>query len=201
MKELINSFKRDFLLLAVVELVAGILLLVYPDNAVKFICYICAGILLIYGLLHLISYFTHKISADITGYDLVQGIIGIAVGTFILASPEFLANIIIIVLGVSIIFESLIKLQNSFDLARMNYGLWWLLLIFAIATCVLGVLILVNPFETASMLMMFIGISLIVNAVIDFWNIFFVSKKIRNLKAALQDAKAIEIKAEDVIDE
>lgn len=204
MKELIKDVKRDFLLIAIAGFVLGILVLLYPEGSGLIVCYICAGAVTVFGVLHIVSYFVNHSPEFIFRYDLAQGIIGLVLGIFLFARPELLLVILPMVFGVVVIVDSVIKLQNAFDYARMGYRFWWVVLILAAGTGVMGVLMLTNPFATSIILFRFIGVSLVVNALIDFWNVFYLSRQIKRVKStvvnAAREAKAIEAESSVVDD-
>lgn len=188
MKTLFADVKKDQVLAAVAGLVLGLLLLIFPESSGIVICYVCAAAVAIFGIMHLINYFVYKGPEHIYRYDLTQGIVGIALGVFLFISPKFLLGVLPVVLGIVIIIDSVVKLQNAFDYMRMGYGRWWIMLILSVVTCALGVLILTDPFMAAMTLLTFIGISMIVNSVIDLWNIFYLSRRIK--KSAAQESEA-----------
>ena len=59
------------------------------------------------------------------------------------------------------------KLQWAVDALRLDQKYWYLAMIGAGLTLVFGALIVFNPFTTTSVLWTFIGISLIIEAVLD----------------------------------
>ena len=190
MKTMFKDLKRDFILVAVAGFILGLLLLLFPESSGLIICYICAAAVVIFGVMHLVSYFIHKAPEHIFRYDLAQGLIGLALGIYLFMRPELLLGVLPMVLGIVVIVDSVIKLQNSFDLARLGYRFWWISLILSLCTGTLGALMLLNPFATAQVLLMFIGISLISNSLVDFWNVLFLSRRIRQVKKAVDDAVA-----------
>ncbi len=53
-------------------------------------------------------------------------------------------------------------------------------MLLAVIMAVMGLIVLFNPFRTASMLVSFVGVVLILNAAVDLWDIFYISKKVDN---------------------
>ena len=81
---------------------------------------------------------------------------------FILTFP-----VLSVIYGVSILIAGLGKIQWTFDMLRMKRKKWFLAAISAAISIVCAILVLNNPFTTSAILWMFIGISLIVEAVFD----------------------------------
>ena len=76
---------------------------------------------------------------------------------------------LILVAGVS-------KLQKAVDMARVKQNYWFVALIGALLTLVFAILILANPFASTAVLWSFIGITLIVEAVMDVVTFIFAKK-------------------------
>ena len=135
--------------------------------------------LLSYGVMHAMTYFKQETAAS-GQYDLVKGIIGIAAGVILLVKPGILSGILFTILAIIIILDSVAKFQDALDLKKLNYQNWWIMMLLAVIMAVMGLIVLFNPFRTASMLVSFVGVVLILNAAVDLWDIFYISKKVDN---------------------
>ena len=69
--------------------------------------------------------------------------------------------------GLLVLLAGFIKIQTSVDLLRLKKSGWWLTAIGALLTIVFAIIILANPFKAVKALGIFIGITLIVEAVLD----------------------------------
>ena len=54
MIQFLKNVKKDMMLITVFQLLAGVLLLVFSGSVVRLISYICAAVLLVYGIMHAI---------------------------------------------------------------------------------------------------------------------------------------------------
>ena len=72
-----------------------------------------------------------------------------------------------------ILITGLTKLQWMVDIIRMKRRRWFLAAISAAISILCGVVIITSPFSTTAVLWMFIGISLIVEAVFDIFGAIF----------------------------
>ena len=59
------------------------------------------------------------------------------------------------------------KLQNTIDVARTGYEKWWAVFILSIVNIAIGIIVLVNPFETATLLIRIIGAGLVYSGLSD----------------------------------
>ena len=177
MKKWFSDALGDLTLLSVASLVLGALLLFFPAVSGRVICTLCALALVIYGGLHLVLYFLRKTPDDMFRHDFAKGLIALLLGVFLLLNPNVLLGILPVVLGLVLLVDSAIRLQKAFDLIRLGAVNWWIVLLLALATGIVGIIILVNPFRVASALLMFIGIGLLLNGFSDLWTIRSVRRK------------------------
>ena len=66
-----------------------------------------------------------------------------------------------------ILVTGITKLQWTIDIIRMKRSKWFWMAISAAISILCGITVITNPFSTTAVLWMFIGISLIVDAVFD----------------------------------
>ena len=187
MLDMIKELKKNMILLAVFYLVLGIILVLFPEGSGYAICYLIGGLTIIYGIFHLVLYQRTKSPFVTYRYDLVQGIIGLAIGIYVMIVPEILIETLPVVLGVMVMIDSIVKIQNAWDLKRMGYDRWWLVMIGALVTLVFGLLMVFYPFTVYLSVIVFVGISLIVNGVSDLITIFILNKKVKEFKSKVED--------------
>lgn len=187
MLEMIKELKKNMVLLAVFYLVLGIVLVAYPKASGIVICYLIGGLAIAYGIVHLVMYFKTKMPIVTYRYDLVHGIMGTGIGIYIIAVPEVLIGTLPVVLGLIVIIDSIVKIQNAWDLKRMGYERWWLVLVGALITVLFGILMVFYPFAAYLSVIIFVGISLIVNGICDLATIFILTKKVKEFKEKVEN--------------
>ena len=187
MLDMIKELKKNMILLAVFYLILGIILVLFPEGSGYAICYLIGGLTIIYGIFHLVLYQRTKSPFVTYRYDLVQGIIGLAIGIYVMIVPEILIETLPVVLGVVVMIDSIVKIQNAWDLKRLGYDRWWLVMIGAFVTLVFGLLMVFYPFTVYLSVIVFVGISLIVNGVSDLITIFILNKKVKEFKSKVED--------------
>ena len=181
MKKLIEEFKRSFILLAAASLVLGILFLVTPRSSGLIICYICGGALLVAGIWNAVVYFRRTVEDSLFRRELVWGVIEILAGVYIIARPQLLLGFLPVAMGLVMIYDALTKLQSAMDLLRMRWPYWWTMLVLGGVAAVLGVVMVLNPFETADVLVRFCGGALVVNAAMDLWTVWCVTRRVKQV--------------------
>lgn len=180
------------ILMVLFEIAVGSLLLINPDGFTRAILVSFGVIMLIIGIVNLIKYVSKKKSSLFPVLRLIAGIVSIIVGAIFTFGTSMIMGIftlIAIVYGIILIVSGVMKMQDFFQAKKYEPYVPIVILFSAIASVVLGLIIIINPFEMAMLAFRFMGISLIVEAVIDILTLVLIAKSIRK-------NKAIEITAE-----
>lgn len=180
-----KNFKINLsgILLCFFEIVVGILLLINPVSFTTGIIITTGIILMVIGFISIIKYFKVDIKEAIIGQYLMKGLVLILAGAFCtLKSYWFIATfpVLTIIYGVVVLIIGLSKIQMTVDMIRGKSKKWFLAIISAVLSIVCGVVILNNPFTSTTVLWMFTGISLIVEAVIDLVTLIVSGKENKN---------------------
>lgn len=182
-KQWIKDMKKQLTLTAIFSILLGLVLAIWPDATKLAVSYLIGTALVIFGGIQVVRYFVYEVRLDLFRYDFVSGLILLGAGVFFLMKPQVIVSILPILLGIAIIIDGAVKIQQSMDLMRAGYPRWWLIMLLAALALAAGIVLLVNPFEAASTLMLLIGIVLIYNGVTDLWTISRVSGRIRQMRA------------------
>lgn len=139
------------------------LLAVYPDVMLAYAAFFIGGALIICGIVGIINYFTGGSSK----FTLALGIISVAAGVIICVAYRQIISIMIFLLGAFLLVGGIVNLVNSAYIAFSRNRSWLLTVILSIASIVLGIVSLTNPFGAQTKIIRFVGISLIAFAVLD----------------------------------
>lgn len=194
MKEFFRNMKVSYLLAAILYIVFGLVLLIWPTTSLVVLGYAFGTILLIYGAITIISFFVHDSRLGSYRFELIIGIVAAALGLLFLVNPSFVPNIFSVILGIYIVIDASLNLKRALDLKRMAYGRWWVALLLALVSMALGVLILFRPGFIGDFITMVIGGVLIYNGVADLWAILVLVK----VGKAYKEAHPIEIDPIDI---
>ena len=155
---------------SLVELIIGILLLINPIGFTSGIIIAFGIVLMIMGISKTIQYFRTEPEEAAVSQILVKGLLMLLAGAFCAFNSHwFIATfpVLTLVYGVVILITGITKVQWTIDIIRMKRSKWFWVAISAAISIVCGVVIITSPFSTTAVLWMFIGISLIVEAVFD----------------------------------
>ena len=176
---LLKQLKWNLILLAVIFIALGIVLILWPGATMKTICYLLAAMLLAIGVVSLINYLRKDISGIIYRYDLVVGLCAI------LVKVDKLTDLIPAVLGFLVTMSGIMKMQNSVDMLRLGHGTWHVAFAMAIVNIVAGIVLLMNPFEAAQILIMCLGIALVYSGITDLYVTISISRRLSRLKTEI----------------
>lgn len=166
--------------MSLVELIIGILLLVNPIGFTSGIIIAFGIVLMIMGISTTIKYFRTEPEEAAVSQILVKGLLMLLAGAFCAFNSHwFIATfpVLTLVYGVVILITGITKVQWTIDIIRMKRSKWFWAAISAAISIVCGVVIITSPFSTTAVLWMFIGISLIVEAVLDMIGSIFCNRE------------------------
>lgn len=121
--------------------VLGIFLIAWPDTAIRVIAYVAGVFFIIKGAYQIILYFMIKGQNDFLNNGLLAGVISLLVGIAVLVMGEELATVFRIVIGVWMVYESLVRLDTAIKLHAAKIDAWKYIVILAICMLVIGIFI------------------------------------------------------------
>ena len=197
MNDIMKKFFRSAILTSIVLVILGILLVAFSDETIIAISYFIGGVLVLIGVVGIIDYI-RKVNIYKSELDLIYAIVTIILGVLIITNPKSIATIINYILGVIIIINSASKFNYSLQLKSASNNIWKTTMIVSILTAICGVLLIFNPFKSASAIVTIIGIIIIVYGVLDIISTIFIKRNFEMLtKPAKKKAKDATIVKEE----
>ena len=159
---------RDgYILISVVFYIAGILYMILPSVSPMTIC-ICSGCILIaYGIVKILGYFSNDLYCLAFQYDLACGLFLIVVGMIVLGCNLRIRNYLSPALGLLILLDALLKIQTSKDAWKFGLETWKRILILSIMAGIFGVLIIVKPFPEIQLTQIVSGCGLLTEGIMN----------------------------------
>lgn len=184
---LLKKVKWNVILSSIIYVVLGVLLIIWPGIMTKNISYVIGFFSIAIGIVNLIDYVKHDIVKDGYKYSMVTGLVFILVGIFIFAKVEMIMSIIPFLLGLAVTISGFMKFQNAIDLIRMKYNGWGAVLIIAGVNIAYGIVLMANPFKSAMVLSICLGIGMIYSGVSDLIATIMLSKSVKQKMKALEE--------------
>jgi uncharacterized membrane protein HdeD (DUF308 family) len=176
----IKRLKNTIVVISTLYVVLGIVLMARPETSTVTICRLFGAFALILGVIIVVAFFRRDPSGSLLRLDLVQGTSYAVLGAFMLFSPKAVVSLLHMILGIAIVFDSILRLQLAVNLKRLQYEQWWMYLVFTLITASLGTLLVLNPFEGSIILTRYVGVSLAINGVVNLWGIIYISRVFKN---------------------
>lgn len=198
MKQIFRDIRNNFLLTAAVSILIGLVLVLFPVKTTFLICNVAGILLILCGIVDIIRYVTSKGETFFFRYDLVIGILLCLAGLFVLTQSDLIISFIPTIVGIVLLINGLINLQKAFNLKKAGLERWWIDLIFASATLLLGLVIWLRPFAAVATTNIFIGICLILNGVSNLCTMFGIGRIQKRLDMHFPEDDIIDVEEDEL---
>ena len=172
-----------------------------PKSVTALLGVVIAVIMFFYAIRHCIEYFRRKGLNSFTGYELVLGVVFLALGFIALYQMDTIIKLLAYLVGIIILVSGLMKLENAFDLKRMG-SKWIPMLIIALIFIVLAFVFFIKPPEDGNQgdtLIKFSGIAFMFVGLINLITTLAISGKIKNwTRKTVKTPKVIDVEYEEV---
>ena len=205
MKTVKNIFK-NFWILSVFCIVLGIALIADPGFFTKTIGYIIAGLLVCYGAVMLIIYFTKSSTEGFfdNGPKLVGGLLLCAAGVFVFIQPDIISKVVAIVCGMYMLINGIVNLQGTLKMRKAGFTDWKTTGVPAMITMGVGILLVLNPMMSVSFAMTLLGICLFAAGLINLIDCSIIAHRLNKISKT-SDSTALAVRdgrndSTDIID-
>ena len=163
----LQAAKYGYIVLSVLICIFGIILIAIPNFPLHLLCWIGGALLIIFGCIKILGYLSKDLYRLAFQFDLAFGILLIALGFILVLCTEKVIHVICMLLGVLILADSLLKIQTAIDAKNFGISKWWLILVAAVITAVLGLLLLLQPYETQKTAIALLGIAFLGEGILN----------------------------------
>jgi uncharacterized membrane protein HdeD (DUF308 family) len=158
------------ILISIIEIIAGILLLVNPTTFISYIILIVGIFLILSGLVCGIKYFVTPIEKAEASQDFFKALVSLTAGGFLATNKALFVSaeaktIISYVFGAAILLVGFTKIQNTLDKIRRRQ--FFIVSIISAAITVACAIIILSKAIALDIIWIFAGITLIVEALMD----------------------------------
>ena len=182
-----KKLKESWVFSAVVTVVLGLLLVLFPAAALTSVSYVLGGIAIAMGVIRTVRYFKQDHTYPyLFQSDLVVGLLSVGFGIFMVSQPVTVLSILPHIFGVLMVGCGIGGILRAVDAKKAGFASWGVLLALAIVSIVLGWLIMANPFGVMETAVIIIGASLIYQGVTDIATTLMVGKRINAWKKSQQ---------------
>lgn len=180
-----NQLKWHNYLLSAIFVLAGLILIVYVQIDIAFICRFLAAVFAIGGIVSIISYCLRDVTEGYYRLELVYGITAAFAALLFYTKQDAMEAYFPVIAGFILFANGVIKLQHSIDMKRIDRKMkkvtemWLVVMIFALMCIAAGfVTAYIKTAESRTMFLV-IGISFIVAGLSDVFVHIVFNRKVR----------------------
>ena len=182
-----KTAKIGYIVMSVLFCVLGVVLLFTPGVSALWIGRLLGIGLILFGAIKLVGYFSRDLFRLAFQYDLAFGLLLMVLGIVTLSHPGDALSFLCVMFGIPVLADGLFKIQIAMDSRQFGIRNWWLVLVLAALTCVVGVVLVFRPMTGVRALTALMGLSLLCDGVL-------------NLSVALCMVKIVDYQRPDVIE-
>jgi uncharacterized membrane protein HdeD (DUF308 family) len=172
----IKTAKWSYMICSALFSMTGLILIFHPKISVTTVCLVIGALTLLFGFIKILGYFSKDMYCLAFQFDLSLGIFAVILGLVMLIYPADVIAFLHFVTGVLILIDGAFKLQTALDSRRFGLNKWWFILSTAILSGLIGLLLILNPFESAVSIMRLIGLAFLVDGLQNLWVGFYTIK-------------------------
>ena len=187
-----KTAKIGYIVLSAVLCVLGLVLILFPEFSASMLGVACGIVLILFGIVKLVGYFSRDLYRLAFQYDLACGCLLILLGAVMLLRPDSLLNFICVALGIYILTDGLFKIQIAVDARRFGLRRWWLILTEAILAAILGLVLIFRLTDSTRVLTVFLGITMLAEGILNLSTVITAVKIVKNQKPDVIDAEFYE---------
>lgn len=190
-----NRLRRLALALCLCLLALGAVMVIWPDISVNVVCLLLGILCTAAGIYQIVRYFQLGFVGVFFRFDLTLGILGVVAGVFLLTHPQGARALLPVAVGVYMLLSGIFTVQTAVELRRFGSGSWGGELALGIIDSLFALALILDPFQGADTLMIFLGISLVIDGIQGLGAVHYCTGAVRKL---LQDTDVIDVDWESV---
>lgn len=161
--------KAGYIVMSILFCAAGVLFIVRPEISTEVIGIAAGIVMLIFGAIKLIGYFSRDLFRLAFQFDLECGVLFLILGAVVLLNPGSLMFFICAVLGIATLLDGIFKIRIALDSRQFGIRRWWLILAIAIATVIVGSALVFDSAQNGKFLTVLLGISLVFEGLLNLY--------------------------------
>lgn len=187
----LQEVKKLSLATIIVSAVLGILFIAFPSQSIKYLSLIVGIGLIAIGIAAVVSYCIDKRAK----FTLVLGVIVLICGIVICAKYREIINLIVMIFGIFILASGIVDLVTGLKAAVISRAAGITTVVLSVISIIFGIVAITKSAALTDGIIQFIGVALIVYAVVDAVTYFEVKNLFGSVKKAVDDVGDIETNA------
>lgn len=200
MNDLLKSMKWGMMLTGLLTIIIGIMICANPSGAIISIIRFIGWILIIAGGFSAISEFMQRTTTYRTYTTMTFAIISLIFGIVLVIRPASFVNFVGTVVALILFVHGINAIVSALNSRKYGYNQWKLACLSGVVFAVVAFIVLINPFSSASALMLFIGIVLIGDGISNIAMAFGIGRTMHKYNRNSMGDRYIDVDYEEVDD-
>ena len=175
----LKKFKASSYAVSIIYIIVGLIMILNPNFVMDAVNYVIGILIIIYGIVYTITLY-QKRNVEIYGkFDLLGGVLCISFGLFLIFNPDSLVALIPFCTGIILLMDAIGFIFNSIKLKKLDYKSWLVNFFAGLAFIAFAIVIIILVKEMTLLLLRFIGVFLIIDALLDFYTLLRFRKRVK----------------------
>lgn len=162
-----NKLFSSNIIMGLMYIIIGALIAFNPLLTQIVLIYIIGILAIFYGVNLIVRYFRGFDGYASIIIDLIMGLLLVGSGIYVLFNPVISSLTLPMVAGIYLIVDAIVKVPASYQAYKVFDIPLWIILITILIPFILGLLLVLEPFNTAMQIVMITGIFFIISGIID----------------------------------
>lgn len=185
---ILNQIKAYSIGAIIAALGVGLSFLIFPDKCITYMS-LAVGIgFVVMGIAGVISFLTDRSSR----FTLALGVLTFIIGVVICIKYQAIISIIVAIFGVFILVSGVFNALTSIKVIASSLVSGWVTLALSVVTIIFGIIAITKSTQLTQAIVQFIGVALIVYAILDIFAYVQVKKLTRDVKNVVESNNDIE---------
>lgn len=177
-----RNVKWSAIITAALYIASGALLFIYPQLSENLICDVIGIAVIVWGLIHITSYFMMDLQESLFRNDFTEGVIMVLIGILVIYQKLLFQQLVPFLLSIVIIASGIMKLQDGIDAHRIGFPNGWIYLVLASVSVVFGLVIMFNLIPAGQLVFKVLGAGLFYSGITDLFSAIYLSAQIRKYR-------------------
>lgn len=186
---MLKRIKWNSIAVAILYIVAGVLLFMYPNTLQNIVCDVIGFAVIIIGIIHIVNYLIMDIRDAIYRDDFVEGVVVILIGVLLVYEKKTFATLVPSILSIFIIISGFSLIQDAIDLHRLGVKGSALYVTLGLIPIVYGILLMFDILKLQVPILKLLGIGLVYCGATKLFSSIHVSTRINKYIKELEKPK------------
>lgn len=179
--------KIGYIIVSALIVAIGVVFILRPFESLEVLGIVCGGVMLAFGAIKIVGYFSKDLYRLAFQFDLEFGTIMLIIGFCIAAQPERLISFFSVVMGLAALTDGLLKIRIAVQSKNFGLETWPVMTVFACLSCVAGIVLMFWPQESAKIICLLLGICLVADGILNILVVLFTVKIVKNQQPDKRD--------------